>query len=85
MNLHIRGNINLAGWCGEHNLSLNMKIIMDIRRSRQHNRSPLFRDEEVEQVSSFKFLGLTVTEGLSWDISTACSPTALLLSEEAAE
>ena len=68
---------NLAAWCSEHNLSLNLKktkeMIIDFRKSAQHNHHlPLYiNGEEVERVTSFKFLGLTLTEELSWENNTA--------------
>ncbi len=62
---------NLAAWCKQHNLALNIKktkeIIGDFRKLGQHNHPPLYTNgEEVERVSSFKFLDLTATEKLSW-------------------
>ena len=48
-------------------------MIIDFRKSAQHNHHlPLhINGEEVERVTSFKFLGLTLTEELSWDNNTA--------------
>ena len=62
---------HLASWCGNNNLLLNTKktkeIIIDFRRSRPQNHRPLSIGlEVVERVSSFKFLGVTVAEDLSW-------------------
>ncbi len=66
----------MATWCKEHNLFLNTKktkeVIVDFRKKRQPNHTPLFiGSEEVQRVPSFKFMGLMVTEDLSWGISTA--------------
>lgn len=67
---------HLATWCTEHNLALNVKKskegIVEFRKKGQPNHTPLFiGSEEVQQVPSFKFLGLTVSEDLSWSINTA--------------
>ncbi len=67
---------HLATWCTEHNLALNIKkskeVIVDFRKKGQPNHTPLFiGSEEVQHVPSFKFMGPTVSEDLSWGINTA--------------
>lgn len=66
---------HLATWCKEHNLVLNNKktkeVIVDFRIKGQLNHIALFiGSDKVQRVPSFKFLGLTVTEDLSWGINT---------------
>lgn len=64
----------LLGWCSENNLSLNIKktkeLIIDFRR-KQEQHPPLFiNGEEVERVSSFKFLGTNISDDLTWSKNT---------------
>ncbi len=64
----------LTKWCQENHLSLNInktkELVMDFRRqSREH--TPITIDKTpVERVSSFKFLGIHITEDLTWSAHT---------------
>ena len=67
---------HLAAWCVDNNLMLNIKktkeIIVDPRKKKQNNHLPLsIGSEAVERVAHFRFLGVTITEDLSWGINTA--------------
>ncbi len=64
----------LVEWCGANNLSLNVsktkEVVMDFRRN-SVDHSPLTIDSStVERVSSTKFLGLHITEDLTWTTNT---------------
>ncbi len=61
-------------WCQENHLSLNIdktkELVVDFRRqSREH--TPITIDKTpVEQVNSFKFLSVHITEDLTWSAHT---------------
>ncbi|MCI4375089.1 hypothetical protein PGIGA_G00105110 [Pangasianodon gigas] len=64
----------LTHWCQENNLSLNInktkELVVDFRRQdREHNHITI-DGTQVERVSSFKFLGVHITEDLTWSTQT---------------
>ncbi len=65
----------LAGWCSDNNLSLNVEktkeIIVDFRRVHTQHAPLTINGATVERVSSTKFLGVHITEDLSWTNNTA--------------
>ncbi len=64
----------LTKWCQKNHLSLNIdktkELVVDFRRqSREH--TPITIDKTpVEQVNTFKFLGVHITEDLTWSAHT---------------
>ncbi len=87
---HYREEVaQLAEWCGVNNLSLNVEktkeVVMDFRRN-SVDHPPLTIDSlTVERVSSTKFLGVHITEDLTWTTNkknlqegtTACTHSLL--------
>ena len=63
---------DLAVWCKDNNLSLNMiktkEMIVDYRKRRTEH-API-DGAAVEQVESFKFLGVHITNKLTWSKHT---------------
>ncbi len=64
----------LTKWCQENHLSLNIdktkELVVDYRRqSREHTPIPIDKTS-VEQVNSFKFLCVHITEDLTWSAHT---------------
>ncbi|KAI2647702.1 putative RNA-directed DNA polymerase from transposon BS [Labeo rohita] len=60
----------LAGWCSGNNLSLNVEktkeIVVDFRRAHTQHAPLTIDGASVERVSSTKFLGVHITDDLSW-------------------
>ena len=60
---------DLAVWCQDNNLSLNMiktkEMIVDYRKNRTEHAPILIDVAAVEQVESFKFLGVHITNKLT--------------------
>ena len=56
-------------WCQDNNLSLNViktkKMIVDYRKKRTEHAPILIGGAAVEQVESFKFLGVHITNKLT--------------------
>ncbi len=61
----------LTSWCQDNCLSLNMsktkELIVDFRKRQQRPYTPLMiSGTPVERVSSFKYLGVNISEDLTW-------------------
>ncbi len=65
----------LAGWCRVNNLSLNVEktkeIVVDFRRVHNQHAPLTINGATVERASSTKFLGVHITDDLSWTNNTA--------------
>ena len=61
----------LAEWCCENNLELNIdktkEIIVDFRKVKSEILPLTINGKVVEQVSTFKFLGTIISDNLKWD------------------
>ncbi len=72
---HYREEVaQLAEWCGVNNLSLNVEktkeVVMDFRRNPVDHPPLTIDSSTVERVSSTKFLGVHITEDLTWTTNT---------------
>ncbi len=72
---HYREEVaQLAEWCGANNLSLNVEktkeVVMDFRRNSVDHPPLTIDTSTVERVSSAKFLGVHITEDLTWTTNT---------------
>ena len=65
---------DLAVWCQDYNLSLNViktkEMIVDYRKRRTEHAPILIDRAAVEQVESFKFLGVHITNKQTWSKHT---------------
>ena len=65
---------DLAGWCQNNNLSLNVtktkEMIMDYRKRRTKHTPILIDGAVVEQVESFEILGVHINNKLTWSKHT---------------
>ncbi|CAM4275437.1 unnamed protein product [Leuciscus chuanchicus] len=65
---------SLVTWCKDNNLTLNTdktkEMIVDMRKKRRTHQSLFIKDLEVETVSSFKYLGVHISEDLTWTLNT---------------
>ena len=65
----------LTTWCSDNNLTLNVEktkeIVVDFRRAHTQHPPLSINGVAVERVASTKFLGVHITEDLSWKTNTA--------------
>jgi hypothetical protein len=61
-------------WCKDNNLSLNViktkEMIVDYRKRRTEHAPILINGAPVKQVESFMFLGIHITNKLTWSKHT---------------
>ncbi|KAM9828326.1 uncharacterized protein LOC133150542 isoform X14 [Syngnathus typhle] len=64
----------LVGWCRDNGLILNVEktkeIIVDFRKNQPHHAPLIINSSAVEVVSSTKFLGVHITDDLTWTGNT---------------
>ncbi len=68
----------LTKWCQENHLSLNIdktkELVVEFRRQSREHTPITIEKTPVEWVNSFKFLGVHITEDLTWSLcSHRCS------------
>ena len=73
---HYRKEVNLlTTWCRDHNLLLNVsktkEMVVDFRKSLTEHPPLTIDGAAVERVSSTKFLGVHISEDLSWATNSA--------------
>ena len=65
---------DVAGWCQNNSLSLNVtktkEMVVDYRKRRTEHTPILIDRAVVEQVESFKFLGVHIPNKLTWSKHT---------------
>ena len=65
---------SLGVWCQENNLSLNVdntkEMIVDFRKQQRQHTPIHINRSSVEQVESFKFPGVPITDDLKWSTHT---------------
>ena len=61
-------------WCNSNYLRLNVtktkEMVVDFRRSRPHMEPVIINGECVEQVKTYKYLGVQLDEKLDWTANT---------------
>jgi hypothetical protein len=63
---------DLDMWCQDNNFTLNVikEMIVDYKKKRTEHTPILIDGAVVEQVESFKILGVHITSNLSWSTHT---------------
>ena len=73
---------SLVSWCDDNNLTLNTdkmkEMIVDMRKKRRPHWQLFIRELELERVSSFKYLGVHISDDLTWSAGKE-GPTAVFL------
>uniref|UniRef100_A0A8C1Q2K8 Alkylated DNA repair protein AlkB homologue 8 N-terminal domain-containing protein n=2 Tax=Cyprinus carpio TaxID=7962 RepID=A0A8C1Q2K8_CYPCA len=65
---------HMSKWCQENHLSLNIdktkELVVEFRRQSREHKPITIDKTPVERVSSFKFLGINISEDLTWSTHT---------------
>ena len=73
---HYRGNISsFTTWCEDHWLSLNVKktkeLVIDFRIKKNPLSPLVIKDQEIEQVQTYKYLGVIIDDKLNWQMHSS--------------
>ena len=73
--MYREGVKHLEGWCRENNLMLNAdktkEMIIDFRRSQPEHAPLSISGRAVDRVEDIKFLGVQISQDLSWNKNTS--------------
>ena len=68
---------NLIMWCRRNNLSLNVgqskELIIDFKKNKPTHTPVYINNSPVEIVNTFKFLGIHISDSLSWSFHISCA------------
>ena len=65
---------HFTSWCKDNKLLLNTdktkELIIDFRKKKDPIHPVIIDNKQIEQVVSYKYLGITIDDKLNWDLQT---------------